>query len=100
MVSGRPAEPNAAHVEDTLEKFKNFLRQARQLAPVDCEAVISRLRVEMILEEQSRARKTTFRAVIDYFEDVLEERLEKLPESRSDTKSAIRRYIARFLDNA
>ncbi len=94
MVEGMPVEPNNERVEESLKRFKSFLRQAHQLGPVDCEAVISRLRVEMILEEQDPARRGAYRSVSDYFEAVLEERLAKLPESRSDTKGAIRRYLA------
>lgn len=91
--------PNEAEVERVHRMFLQFVGTARQLSPINAEALINRLRVDVMTNDFGRERKNLYQATADYFEDILDERLSKMPESRADTKNAIRSYVARFFES-
>lgn len=98
MVKRVAKGPNEAEVERAHDMLLKFISMARQLRPVDGEALINRLRVDLMINDFSRERRRLYRSAIDYFEDILDERLSKVPETRADTKRATRSYITRFLE--
>lgn len=57
-----------------IEKFRNI---AWQRNPQTLLALIERLKVTLLLEKMPRRRRNVYRAIIDYYEDVLEERVDK-----------------------
>lgn len=66
--------------EDQVERDFNAIGELRRIAwqrnTSDVMALIERLRVQMIVEDMPRRRRRLIRALIDYFEEVLDERFE------------------------
>lgn len=85
-------------VEADFESFAKLTRLAwsRDLAHV--EALIERLRVEVIMAPMQRGRKQLYRAAIDYFDDVLDERYEKAGLDREGSRQSAVAYLKRLLD--
>lgn len=63
-------------------------RIAWQRSPQDVMALADRLRVTLMTETMPRRRRRLYRALIDYFEDVLDDRFEA--EADSDRGTARR----------
>ncbi len=68
---------NLEQVERDLELIADIRRMAWQRSPQNLLALIEGLQVKLLVENISRRQRQVFRAIIDYFEDVLEERIEK-----------------------
>jgi hypothetical protein len=77
-----------AQVERDLNAIGEIRRIAWQRDTVDVVALIERLRVQLIVEDMPRRRRRLYRSLIDYFEEVVEERFET--ETGHDRKTARR----------
>ena len=88
--------------EDQVERDVKAITQIRNIAwqrnPQDVMALINRLRVQLMVEELPRRRRRYIRALIEYYEDVLEERLAKMtsPDSGRIRRSAVQ-YLRDFI---
>ena len=81
-------------VEQDLETLERFCRTVWQNDLQDVEALIERLQVE-ISPSATRGKKAIFRSVIDYMEDVLEPRYEKLENDRDTVRQDVPDYVAK-----
>ena len=80
-------------VDRDVEMVEQLSRLAWQRDLANVEALIERLRVEMIVKDYRGSQKRFHRAVIDRFEDVLEERYEKEDRDRETTRRSIMHYV-------
>ena len=73
------AEPriDEAQIERDMELLGKIRGIPWQRNPQTLLALIERLQVKLLVEDLSRRQRQVYRAIIDYFEDVLEERIEK-----------------------
>ena len=69
---------------------------AWQRSPENLLALSERLQVILLTEDVPRRRRQVYRALIDYFEDVLEERIEK--DDDTDAQK-VRRTAGAYLRN-
>jgi len=94
MTTRAPLRPvNEAQIELDLELINRVSRLGWQHDLHNLEALIERLRVEMIVKEYRGSAKHFQRAVIDRLEDVLEERYENENADRETTRTAVLSYI-------
>ena len=84
-------------VEQDLEMLERFCRTAWQSDLQNVEALIERLQVEMIVQRYPRRKKAIYRAVIDYMEDVLERRYEKIEDDRDTVRQDVLDYVAKLI---
>ena len=66
-----------AQVERDLATLANIRSIAWQRSPANLLALIDRLRVKLMIEDISRRQRHVYRAIIDYYEDILEERFKQ-----------------------
>ncbi|MFT5487547.1 MAG: hypothetical protein ACI9JL_004567 [Paracoccaceae bacterium] len=64
-------------VDTDLGQIGKIREIAWQRNPQTLLAIIERMQVNLVLEDMPRRRRQMHRAIIDYFEDVLEERIER-----------------------
>ena len=64
-------------IESDLELIGRIRDIAWQRNPKTLLALIERLQVYLLVEDISRRHRRVYRAIIDYFEDILEDRIEK-----------------------
>ena len=83
-MTGRAVDED--QVERDFAAIGEVRRIAWQRAPEDVMALVDRLRVVLLTEKMPRRRRRLYRALIDYFEEVLEERFET--EAGSDPRTA------------
>lgn len=78
-------------VERDFQTVGEIRRIAWQRQPEDVLALIERLRVQLLTERMPRRRRRLYRALIDYLDEVLEERFdsEKDVEPDAARKSAL-----------
>lgn len=89
---------NEAQVERDLETIGSIRDMAWQRSPETLLALIDRLRVKLIVEDISRRQRHVYRTIIDYFEDVLEERFDKEKNARREpARRTARAYVRDFL---
>ena len=89
---------NEEVVEKDLEMLGNIRNIAWQRNPQNLLALIERLQVKLIVEDLSRRQRHVYRAIIDYFEDVLEERIEKDEKTdREKVRHTAGSYVRNFL---
>lgn len=89
---------NEEVVEKDLEMLANIRSIAWQRNPQNLLALIERLQVKLIVEDLSRRQRQVYRAIIDYFEDVLEERIDKDEYTdRHKVRRTAGSYVRNFL---
>jgi len=87
-------------VDSDLEQIAKIRDMAWQRTPENLIALNERLQVKLMTEDIPRRRRNVYRSIIDYFEDVLEERIAK-----DDTvdNGQVRRtgvtYLRKFLNS-
>ena len=90
-------------VERDLELIAQIRRMAWQRNPPTLLALIEGLQVKLLLEDISRRQRQMYRAIIEYYEDVLEERIEKDDDVDGDevrrTASSYIRNLLKALDD-
>jgi len=84
---------NEAQIDQDLELINRVARLGWQRDVQNVEALIERLRVELIINDFRGSQKHFHRAVIDRLEDVLEERYEKENADRASIRDAVLAYI-------
>lgn len=72
-------------VERDFGTVSEIRRIAWQRAPQDVLALADRLRVQLMTEEMPKRRRRLYRSLIDYFDEVLEERFEAEPDANRKT---------------
>jgi dGTP triphosphohydrolase len=92
------AKVNEQNVERDFELLKRFTQCAWQRDLAHVEALIDRIRVEMMIEPLTRRRKAYYRAVIDFLEDVVEERYEKERKNRHETRRSVLDYVKGMIE--
>jgi cytochrome P450 len=83
-------------VDRDIEQIRTIRDMAWQRSPENLLALSERLQVILLTEDVPRRRRQVYRALIDYFEDVLEERIEK--DDDTDAKK-VRRTAGTYLKN-
>jgi cytochrome P450 len=68
---------NEKQVDQDIEQIRKIREMAWHRSPENLLALSERLQVILLTEDVPRRRRQVYRALIDYFEDVLEERIEK-----------------------
>ena len=86
-------------IDRDVELVERLGRLAWQRDLHNIEALIERLRVEMIVNDYRGSQKRFHRAVIDRFEDILEERYEKEEADRASTRRSILNYVRSLMDS-
>jgi hypothetical protein len=95
MANGRIDENQ---VEMDLAHIGKIRDIAWQRSPQTLLAIIERLQVNLTLEDMPRRRRQMHRGIIDYFEDVLEERIERDDNTdRSEVRREASSYLRDFL---
>lgn len=92
-------EVNDQHIEELFESIKKTAALARREELRDVEALIERIRVAMMIEPLSRPRKALYRAIIDYYEDILEERYDQAEHERGAARRSVVDYFKRLADS-
>lgn len=87
---------NEEQVERDMATLANIRSLAWQRSPTNLLALIDRLRVKLMIEDISRRQRRVYRAIIDYYEDILEERFKK--EETADPQKARRSATAYVRD--
>ena len=89
---------NEKQVEEDLDMLGKIRSIAWQRNPETLLALIERLQVKLVVEDLPRRQRQVYRAVIDYFESVLEERIEKDEKTdREKVRRTARDYVRAFL---
>lgn len=83
-------------VDRDVAQIATIRDMAWQRSPENLLALSERLQVILLTEDVPRRRRQVYRALIDYFEDVLEERIEK-DDDTDATK--VRRTAGAYLKN-
>lgn len=83
-------------VDRDVAQIATIRDMAWQRSPENLLALSERLQVILLTEDVPRRRRQVYRALIDYFEDVLEERIEK--DDDTDAKK-VRRTAGAYLKN-
>lgn len=85
-------------VERDLELLGKIRAIAWQRNPHNLLALIERLQVKLVIEDMSRRQRQVYRAIIDYFEDVLEERIDKDENTdHNNVRRTVSDYVRGFL---
>lgn len=94
---------NEQQIEADLELIGKIRGIAWQRNPQTLLALSERLQVKLIVEDLPRRQRQVYRAIIDYFEDVLEQRVEQDEATDRDqvrrTAGAYVRDFLKSLDN-
>lgn len=90
------ANVNEKQVDLDFEQIERIREIAWQRDPATLLALTERMQVQLITDNVPRRRRRMHRAIIDYFEDVLEERIEKDVKADGDE---IRRTAGAYLRN-
>lgn len=85
---------NEAQVEKDLATLANIRNLAWQRSPANLLALIDRLRVKLMIEDISRRQRRVYRAIIDYYEDILEQRIK---EEKDTDPGKIRRSATAYV---
>ena len=89
-------------IDRDIEHIRELRDMAWQRSPQNLLALTERLQVILLTEDVPRRRRQVYRALIDYFEDVLEERIEKDDDTDGDkvrrTAGAYLKDILKALD--
>lgn len=85
-----------AQLERDLKLIAGIRAIAWQRSPANLLALLDRLRVMLLIEDITRRQRRVYRTIIDYLEDVLEERLEK--HEKADRAQARRTASAYLRD--
>jgi len=89
---------NAAQVEHDLAQIDNIRRLAWQRSPADVQALIDRLRIMLLVQHHPRKRRHFYRAVTDFLEESLEERLAGQGNiDEAQTRSSVVSYLKEML---
>ncbi|MEX2455104.1 MAG: hypothetical protein WD470_10390 [Rhodospirillaceae bacterium] len=87
-----------AQIERDFNTVGEIRRIAWQRDPADVMALIERLRVQMMVEDMPRRRRRLYRSLIDYFEEVLDDRFEKDGNTdRPAARRSVREYVRDIL---
>jgi len=86
------------HIEKQFKQLKHFADGVWHTDLTNVEAIVERIRLELIIEQVRNPRKTFYRAVIDYLEDVVDERYKKENKNPEASRRSVREYIKSFLD--
>jgi hypothetical protein len=85
-------------VEDDLEQIAKIRSIAWQRKPENLLALIEAIQLKLLMEDISRRQRQVYRTIIDYFEDVLEERIEKDDNTKlSEVRESVSGYIRNVL---
>jgi len=79
---------NEQQVEQDFELLKRFTRCAWQRKLPNVEALIDRIRVELLVAELTKRRRALYRAAVDFLEDAVEERYEKENKDRREARQS------------
>lgn len=79
-----PNKVNEEQVETDFQTIARIRNIAWQRHPEDVMALSDRLCVQMMTDVMPKRRRRLYRALVDYFEEVLEERFETEKDSRPE----------------
>ncbi len=88
------ANINENQVEQDLDQIAKIREIAWQRSPENLLALKERLQVKLLTDDIPRRRRRVYRSIIDYFEEVLEERIAK---DNSTDRAKVRRTGASYL---
>ena len=89
-----PALPGSCVLRRDVEDIAKIRKMAWQRSPANLLALTERLQVILLTEDVPRRRRRVYRSIIDYFEDVLEERIAKDDETDGEQ---VRRSAGAYL---
>lgn len=85
-------------VERDLEMIGQLRGLAWQRSPQNLSALIERLQIKILVEDMTRRQRNVYRSIIDYFEDVLEERIEQDDDvDRTEVRRTATSYVRNIL---
>ena len=89
---------NETQIEQDLDMLGNIRSIAWQRDPQTLLALIERLQVKLVVEDLPRRQRQVYRAIIDYFESVLEDRIESDQKTdREQVRRTAKDYLRDFL---
>lgn len=89
---------NEQQIEADLEVIGKIRTMAWQRDPHSLLALSERLQAKLLVEDLPRRQRQVYRAIIDYFEDVLEERIEMDDATdRTQVRRTVGAYVRNFL---
>lgn len=87
-----------AQIERDLKTLSAIRDIAWQRSPETLLGLIDRIRVKLIVDDIPRRQRRVYRTIIDYFEDVLDERFDKETHTRREpARRTARAYVRDFL---
>lgn len=90
---------NEKLIEKDLAEIENLFGIAWHNSFMTTEALLERLRVEIMISRPSRRKRRVYRALIDYIEDVLEERYADEEQDRPEKRKQVMDYIKGVLNS-
>lgn len=90
-------EIDEKRIEEAFDRIRGALNLALQQPIPHLEALIERFRLELILRQPNRQRRTLYRALIDLLESELEERYAASDHDRETVRQHVVRYIRQLV---
>ncbi len=84
-------------IEDIFNLFRRAINAGQDMNLAHQQALVERFRVELMVADMSSRRKTVYRAIIDMFEDIIEEEVEKQAANKPKGSSALVAYVKRLV---
>lgn len=85
-------------VDRRLGYLRSFMESAWSAELSEAEALLERVRVELMLGRMDAATKQLYRAAVHYLEEAVEHRHEKEGRDRLGTRQAVTAYLKLFLE--
>ena len=84
-------------VERLFTQFRQALSTGQDMDLPHMQALVERFRVELLIADVSARRRRVYRAIIDMFEDLIDEKVDKLDAQRPKGSNALIEYVRRLM---
>lgn len=84
-------------VEQDIALLERVCQTAWQRDIATVEGLVERMRVELIIKTFPRRKRAVYHALIEYMEDVLEQRYENTEHDRETVRRTVLNYISRLM---
>lgn len=89
---------NDKKIESLFEQYRRAINASQELDLQHKQALVERVRVELMITPVSSGRKAVYRAVIDLLEDSIEAEVAEQDAARPKATNALVAYMKRLLD--
>ena len=86
-------------IEQLFLQFRRALNAGEEFNLDHKQALVERFRVELMVTDCSPRRRAIYRAIIDMFEDIIEEEADRLSAAKPKGSRALVAYMKRLFDS-